>query len=98
MTNPSTLREAIENIPLPKVEGVNFEPKHLRLTVSTFLPPQTLDAILDAVIAALPNEKEALDVASDQDERSDFMIAKHAYLEAVGQVRAILQSAKGGTE
>lgn len=51
-------------------------------------------AILDAVIAALPGEDRAIDVASDEDERYAFHTAKNAYMSAIEETKSLLQAAK----
>lgn len=68
------------------------ENKYLKVKINTLA--HFNDAILDAVIAALPGEDRAIDVASDEDERYAFHTAKNAYMSAIEETKSLLQAAK----
>ena len=57
-----------------------------------FLPNQDLKAsLIEYIEGLIPGEKEAMDVASDHDERHCYFSAKNAYLQAIDDMRAKLK-------
>lgn len=95
MTNPSTLREAIHKALLPTAESIAGEwgGGETGEDAYEYIPDEEIDAILDAVIAELPDKEMLRNITETMND--DYHRGK---FDAIETIRLLLTSAKGGTE